>query len=59
MLEYPWYGKGYFLSLTPGTSWPAHGVSEARRVSDSAVWISPGAARTSYATLRVNAVDQR
>jgi len=59
VVEYPWYGKGYFLSLTPGTSWPAHGVSEARRVSDSTAWISPGTARTSYATLRVNAADQR
>jgi hypothetical protein len=51
---YPWYRKGYFLNLTPCTSWPAHGVREARRVSDTTVWFSPGTARTAYATLRVN-----
>ena len=35
----------------PCTSWPAHGVHEARRVSDSTLWIPPGSSRTSYATL--------
>jgi len=50
---FPWYGAGYFLSLTPCTSWPAHGVHEARRVSSSTVMIDPGEVLTSYVTLRV------
>ena len=51
---FPWYGAGYFLSLTPCTSWPAHGVHEARRVADSALSIPAGATRTSSATLTVH-----
>jgi hypothetical protein len=50
---FPWYRAGYFLSLTPCTSWPAHGVHEARRVSSSTVLIDPGEVLTSYVTLRV------
>ena len=50
---FPWYRAGYFLRLTPCSSWPAHGVHEARRVSDSTVWISPGSSKTSYLTLRL------
>ena len=42
-----------FLSLTPCTSWPAHGVHEARRVSNSTVMIDPGEVLTSYVALRV------
>lgn len=49
---FPWYRAGYFLRLAPCTSWPAHGVHEARRVSDSTMWISPGSSKTSYLTLR-------
>jgi hypothetical protein len=44
---FPWYGAGYFLSLTPASSWPAHGLHDARRVSDSTVWMAPGGSRTS------------
>ena len=51
---YPWFRSGYFLTLTPCTSWPAHGVHEARRVSGTTVWISPGTARTAHATLPVH-----
>ena len=50
---FPWYRAGYFLSLTPCTSWPARGVHEARRVSSSTVLIDPGEVLTSYVTLRV------
>ena len=50
---FPWYRAGYFLSLTPCTSWPAHGVHEARRVSSSTVLIDTGEVLTSYVTLRV------
>lgn len=48
---FPWYRAGYFLRLAPCSSWPAHGVHEARRVSDSTLWISPDSAKTSYLTL--------
>ena len=51
---FPWYRTGYFLSLTPCSSWPAHGVHDARRGSDSTVWIDPGEILTSYVTLRVD-----
>ena len=42
VLEYPWYGKGYFLSLMPG-----HQLAGPRRIRGSpglrhAAWISPG-----------------
>ena len=43
---FPWYRGGYFLSLTPSTSWPAHGLPEARRVADSTLSIPAGATRT-------------
>ena len=52
--DFPWYSAGYFLTLTPCTSWPAHGVHEARRVAGSALSIPAGATRTSYATLTVH-----
>ena len=51
--DFPWYRAGYFLSLTPCTSWPAHGVHQARRVSSSTVMIGPGEVLTSYVALRV------
>jgi hypothetical protein len=50
---FPWYRTGYFLCLTPCTSWPAHGVHDARRVSNSTVLIDPREVLTSYVTLRV------
>jgi hypothetical protein len=50
---FPWYRSGYFLSLTPCTSWPAHGVHDAHRISDSTVLIDPSEVLTSYVTLRV------
>lgn len=51
--DFPWFRKGYFLSLTPCSSWPAHGVDEARRVSDTTVWIGPSGSRTATVTVRV------
>ena len=51
---FPWYGGGYFLSLTPSTSWPAHGLPDARRVAESTLSIPAGATRTSFATLTVH-----
>ena len=51
---FPWYRDGYFLALTPCTSWPAHGVHDARRISGTTWWIEPGAARTSHLTVSVH-----
>ena len=50
---HPWYGRGYFLALTPATSWPAHGLYDARRVSGSTLSIEPDTARTAHLTLRL------
>jgi hypothetical protein len=50
---FPWYRAGYFLALTPSTSWPAHGLNEARHISNSTVLIDPSEVVTSYVTLRV------
>jgi hypothetical protein len=54
---FPWYRTGYFLSLTPCTSWPAHGVQDARRISNSTVLIDPSEVLTSYVTLRMQPVS--
>ncbi len=51
---YPWFQRGHFLTLTPCSGWPAHGVHEARRVSGSAIWIEPDTVRTSHATVAVS-----
>jgi hypothetical protein len=50
---FPWYSSGYFLSLTPCTSWPAHGLHDAHQVSESTVLIDPREVLTSHVTLRV------
>jgi hypothetical protein len=50
---FPWYRSGYFLTLTPCSSWPAHGVQEARQTSNSSVLIDPSEVLTSYVALRV------
>lgn len=49
--DYPWYGTGYFLTLTPNSSWPAHGLHDARRISDSALVLEPGQTRSQTVTL--------
>jgi hypothetical protein len=54
---FPWYRTGYFLSLTPCTSWPAHGVQDARRISNSTVLIDPSEVLTSYVALRVQPIS--
>lgn len=51
--DFPWFGKGYFLALTPNTSWPSHGLHDARRKTSSTVKLEPGEQRTSTITLRV------
>jgi hypothetical protein len=54
---FPWFGEGYFFSLTPSSSWPAHGMHDARRVAQSTLWIHPGEARTSFLTVAVHSTD--
>ncbi|HEY6812297.1 MAG TPA: hypothetical protein VI074_06355 [Propionibacteriaceae bacterium] len=54
---FPWYRTGYFLSLTPCTSWPAHGVQDARRISNSTVLIDPSEVLTSHVALRVQPIS--
>ncbi len=51
---FPWYSGAYFLSLTPGTSWPAHGLHEARRTSGTTVWVQPGEELTAQVSLHVH-----
>lgn len=52
--DFPWYDKGYFFSLTPSTSWPAHGLHDARQVAQTTMWLPPGQSRTSYLSLSVH-----
>ena len=51
---FPWFSTGYFLSLTPATSWPAHGLHDVRRNSATTVWVQPGERLTSRLLLRVH-----
>jgi hypothetical protein len=50
---HPWFGSGYFLALSPSSSWPAHGLHDARRISSSALKLIGGEERTARLTLRV------
>lgn len=50
---HPWFGSGYFLALTPNSSWPAHGLHDARRISASALKLPVGEEQTSRLSLRV------
>ena len=54
--DHPWYGAERFLALTPSSGWPAHGVHDARRISDSAVSLDPDDERIAELTLRVENV---
>jgi hypothetical protein len=51
---YPWYSAGYFLTLTPATSWPGHGLHEVRRTSGTTRWVQPGEELTARLSLRVH-----
>jgi hypothetical protein len=50
---FPWFSRGYFLVLTPCSSWPAHGIHDARRVAQTTLWIYPDEVRSSRLTVRV------
>ena len=51
---FPWYSRGYFLAITPGTSWPAHGLHEVRRNSATTVSVQPDETLTARLRLRVH-----
>lgn len=55
--DYPWFGNGHFLALTPNSSWPAHGLHDARRISESTLWIEPAQARSQTVTTTVSTVN--
>jgi hypothetical protein len=50
---FPWYGAGRYLTFTPGTSWPAHGLHDARRVSSTLMRIHSDGSRTAHLSVRV------
>lgn len=52
---YPWYGNGYFLTLSPNSSWPAHGLDDARRVSGSTLRLDSDEFRSQTVTLTCDA----
>ncbi|HEY5821203.1 MAG TPA: hypothetical protein VIT20_04470 [Propionibacteriaceae bacterium] len=54
---FPWFGKAYYLAVTPSTSWPGHGVHDARRIAGSTVWMAPGAALTTHLSAKVLSLD--
>ncbi|GAA2110036.1 hypothetical protein GCM10009841_31750 [Microlunatus panaciterrae] len=56
---FPWYGNGYFLTLQPGSSWPAHGLHDARRISQTTVWVPPGGAKSAHLSLTIGAPTLR
>lgn len=51
---FPWFSDGYFLSLAPCSSWPAHGIHDARRVAQSTLWVHAAELRSSSMTVRVH-----
>ncbi|HYP44105.1 MAG TPA: hypothetical protein VEQ66_02785 [Propionibacteriaceae bacterium] len=51
---FPWFNKGYFFSLTPSTSWPGHGMHDARRVAQTTRWVQPDESCTAQLTVRVH-----
>lgn len=54
---FPWFSKAYYLALTPATSWPGHGVHDARRIAGTTVWMAPGDALTSRLSATVLSLD--
>lgn len=55
--DFPWYNKGYFFSVTPNTSWPGHGIYDARQVNQSTLWINAEEALTAHLTVRVHSIS--
>lgn len=57
--NFPWFTHGYFLALTPASSWPAHGLHEARRVSSTTQWLPAGEERTATLSATVHPPTRR
>ena len=55
--DHPWYGTERFLALTPSSGWPARGVHDARRISDSAIELEPGEQRSAELKLRLESLS--
>ena len=55
---FPWWSDGYFFSLTPSSSWPAHGIHDARRVAQTTLWVSPSETKSAHLTLRVHPASE-
>jgi hypothetical protein len=51
---FPWFSDGYFFSLTPCSSWPAHGLHDARGVEQTTLWMHAKEVREGSLTLRVH-----
>ena len=51
--DHPWFGTGYYLALTPNSSWPAHGLHDARRITSSTVDLPTGEDRSATVSLQV------
>ena len=51
---FPWFGAGRYLAFTPCTSWPAHGLHDARRISSTLLRIHPESTRSAHLTVRVS-----
>jgi hypothetical protein len=51
---FPWFSRGYFLALTPSSSWPARGLHEVRRTSATTRWLQPGERAESRVSVRVH-----
>ncbi len=52
--DWPWFGTGHFLRLTPSSSWPALGIHDVRRISATSLRIHPGVTRTAHLSLRIS-----
>ena len=51
---FPWFSDAYFFSLTPCSSWPGHGIHDARRVAQSTLWLHAKEGKESSLTIRVH-----
>lgn len=51
---FPWFSDGYFFSLTPCSSWPAHGIHDARQVDQTTLWFHPREVKRSHLKVTVH-----
>ncbi|QDP96092.1 hypothetical protein FOE78_09445 [Microlunatus elymi] len=55
--DHPWFGTGYYLALTPNSSWPAHGLHDARRIASSTLTLASGEERSTTVSLKICTVN--